>query len=224
MLIPSSLNKDEIDKKKNQVDKLKFILICFISLLSIGRRTIKRDATWWSWQNQSARNPERFHEWCKDQILRVCWNLSYRSDRYCTLVRPVWPIQEQVRSLYRLSEPFAGHVWYWTGLVHQTIWPLKFKLHRTSPAITGYVRLLIQIGQFREFPSESALSPVGVTLLVWPVWWIGLTSRVWQPKRLVFQILYKRPSTPTLGGCCFLTIFIIFWQPLELSPTSLCEI
>jgi hypothetical protein len=31
---------------KNQVDKLKFILICFISLLSIGHRTIKMDATW----------------------------------------------------------------------------------------------------------------------------------------------------------------------------------
>jgi hypothetical protein len=46
MLIPSSLDKDENGTKKNQVDKLKFILICFISLLSIGRRTIKRDATW----------------------------------------------------------------------------------------------------------------------------------------------------------------------------------
>jgi hypothetical protein len=46
ILKPSSLDKDENDRKKNQVDKLKFILICFISLLSIGRRTIKRDATW----------------------------------------------------------------------------------------------------------------------------------------------------------------------------------
>jgi hypothetical protein len=46
MLIPSSLDKDENGTKKNQVDKLKFILICFISLLSIGHRTIKRDATW----------------------------------------------------------------------------------------------------------------------------------------------------------------------------------
>jgi hypothetical protein len=46
MLIPSSLDKDENGIKKNQVDKLKFILICFISLFSICRRTIKRDATW----------------------------------------------------------------------------------------------------------------------------------------------------------------------------------
>jgi hypothetical protein len=46
MLIPSSLDKDENCTKKNQVDKLMFILICFISLLSIGHRTIKRDATW----------------------------------------------------------------------------------------------------------------------------------------------------------------------------------
>jgi hypothetical protein len=46
MLIPSSLDKDENGIKKNQIDKLKFILICFISLFSIGRRIIKRDATW----------------------------------------------------------------------------------------------------------------------------------------------------------------------------------
>jgi hypothetical protein len=46
MLIHSSLDKIENNIKKNQVDKLKFILICFISLLSIGQRTIKRDVTW----------------------------------------------------------------------------------------------------------------------------------------------------------------------------------
>jgi hypothetical protein len=68
-----------------------------------------------------------------------------------------------VRSLYRLPEPFVGHVQYWTILVRQIIWPLEFELHRTSPVITGYVRILTQIYQFKEFPSESALSPVGVT-------------------------------------------------------------
>jgi hypothetical protein len=46
MLIPSSLYKDENNTMKNQVNKLKFILIYFISLLSIGHRTIKRDAIW----------------------------------------------------------------------------------------------------------------------------------------------------------------------------------
>jgi hypothetical protein len=46
MLILSSLDKDENGTKKNQVDKLKFFLICFISLSSIGRHTIKRGATW----------------------------------------------------------------------------------------------------------------------------------------------------------------------------------
>jgi hypothetical protein len=46
MIIPSSIDKDENDTKKNQVNKLKFILICFISLLSIGHRNIKRDAIW----------------------------------------------------------------------------------------------------------------------------------------------------------------------------------
>jgi hypothetical protein len=42
MLIPLSLDKDKNGTKKNQVDKLKFFLICFISLLSIGHHTIKR--------------------------------------------------------------------------------------------------------------------------------------------------------------------------------------
>jgi hypothetical protein len=46
MLIPSNLEKKENSTKKNQVDKLKFIPICFIYLLSIVRCTIKRDATW----------------------------------------------------------------------------------------------------------------------------------------------------------------------------------
>jgi hypothetical protein len=157
----------------------------------------------------------------------VCWNLSYRSDRYWT---PVGPIREQVRStelvrsLYRLPESFIGHVRYWTRLVRQTIWSLEFELHRTSPAITGHVRVIIQICQFREFPSENALSPIGMTTPVWPVWWTDLTGLVWQPQRLVFKILYKRHSTPTLVGGWFLTVFIIFWQPLELSPISLCEI
>jgi hypothetical protein len=125
---------------------------------------------------------------------------------------------------YRLLEPFAEHVWYWTRLVRQTIWSLEFELHRTSSAITGHARVLTQICQFREFTSESALSPVGVTTPVWPVWWTDLTGRVWQPQWLVFHILYKRYSTPTLMGCWFLTVFIIFWQPPEHSPTSLCEI
>jgi hypothetical protein len=48
---PQVLTKMKSGKKKNQVDKLKFILNCFISFLSTGRRTMKRDATWSSWQN-----------------------------------------------------------------------------------------------------------------------------------------------------------------------------
>jgi hypothetical protein len=31
-------------------------LSVFISFLSIGRHTMKRDVTWWSWQNQSTQN------------------------------------------------------------------------------------------------------------------------------------------------------------------------
>jgi hypothetical protein len=47
MLRPSSFDKDEREaKRNNQVDKLKFIPKCFISFLSIGHCTIKRDAIW----------------------------------------------------------------------------------------------------------------------------------------------------------------------------------
>jgi hypothetical protein len=77
MLIPSSLYKDENNTMKNQVNKLKFILIYFISLLSIGHRTIKRDAIWWSWQNQSAQNPLRFHEWCKEIKFQECAKICH---------------------------------------------------------------------------------------------------------------------------------------------------
>jgi hypothetical protein len=49
-------------------------------------------------------------------------------------------------------------------------------------------------------------------------------SRFLTPQRLVFQILYKRVSTSSLMVIWFLAICITFWQPLELSPTSLCEI
>jgi hypothetical protein len=76
-----------------------------------------------------------------NQIPRVCWNLSYRSDRYCTPIRPVGPVLEQVwctglvRSLYRIPETFFGHVQPWTRHVRWTIWPLEFDLHRTCPAI-----------------------------------------------------------------------------------------
>jgi hypothetical protein len=90
MLISSSLDKDENSTKKNQVDKLEFILICFISILSICRRTIKRDVIWCSWQNQSAQNPERFHEWCKETKFQECAEIghtgqigiAHRSDRF----------------------------------------------------------------------------------------------------------------------------------------------
>jgi hypothetical protein len=48
ILRPSSFDKDENTKKKNQIDKLKFILKCFIFFFSICHRTIKRDAIWCS--------------------------------------------------------------------------------------------------------------------------------------------------------------------------------
>jgi hypothetical protein len=116
--------------------------------------------------------------------------LSNRSDRYCTPVRSVHPILEQVqftklvRPLYRIWKIFTGLVRSWTPLVRWTIWPMEFELHQISPAITRHVWVLTQITQFRGFPSESALSQLGVTQLVWSVWW---TRLIWQPQWQVFQ-------------------------------------
>jgi hypothetical protein len=60
LLMPSSLDKDEKRLKEESSWQVQSYSYVFIPLLSIGHRTIKRDATWWSWQNQSAQNPERF--------------------------------------------------------------------------------------------------------------------------------------------------------------------
>jgi hypothetical protein len=142
--------------------------------------------------------------------------MSYLSDRYCTLVRPVEPISKQVwstglvQSLYRVPETITKYVQPWTRQVRQTIWQLEFELHQTSLTYNGHVRVLTKICQFREFPSESALSLFDRSALTSPT--------------ASFLNSYKRHSTPSLVGCWFLTIWITFQQSLELSPTSLCEI
>jgi hypothetical protein len=108
MLIPSSLDKDENDTKKNQVDKLKFIFICFISLLSIGHRTIKRDVTWWSWQNQSAQNPERFHEWCKKTKFQECVEICYTGQTGIEHQSDRLDLSKSKSDPLDLSGPFTG--------------------------------------------------------------------------------------------------------------------
>jgi hypothetical protein len=177
--------------KKNQVGKLKLILICFIYHLSIGHRTIKRDTTRWSWQNQSAQNPERFSRVIREnQILRVCWNISYWSDWYCTPVRSVIPVPEQVRStrlvrfLYRISGVFSGHVWSSTRHIRWMIWPLEFEHHRTCPAL------------LRTCPGPNPnLSSERIFISEWsgPIssHSPGLTGLLWQLQWLVFQIPIK---------------------------------
>ena len=173
--------------KKNQVDSSSLFL-CVLFLLSIGRRTIKRDATWWSWQNQSAQNPERFHEWCKETKFQECaeicptgqTGIAHRSDRL------------------DLSQSKSGH-------------------HRTCPGPNP--NLPIQRVSFRECPEPVGGHPTGLTGMMDRSDRSGLTAQ-----RLVFQKHYKRASTPSLVCCWFLTICITFQQPLELSPSTLCEI
>jgi hypothetical protein len=205
--------------RKNQVDMLKHILMCFIFLLSIGHRIIKGDATWWSWQNQSAQNPERFQEWWEETKFQECaeiyptgqTGIAHQSDRLDLfqnksdppdLSGPFIRFQRCFLDMFGLGPDMSSELYdRWnlnsTGLV----WPF-----------CRNVLVLTQTCHLREFSSVSGLSWFGVTLLVRPVWWTGL---LWQHQRLVFQFPIKG-TPPPLMGCWFLTICITFQQPLEL--------
>jgi hypothetical protein len=106
---------------------------------------------------------------------------------------------------------------------NELFWPLEFDFHQTCRTLFQTCSGFNPICQPREISSMSGLSHFGVTLLVWPVWWTSLTGLLWQLQRLVFLDSYKRHLTLSLMGCWCLTICITFQQPLELSPTTLCE-
>jgi hypothetical protein len=69
MLIPSSLGKDEKRLKEESSWQAQAYSYVFYSSLEYRSPTIKGDVTWWSWQNQSAQNPDRFQEWWKETKL-----------------------------------------------------------------------------------------------------------------------------------------------------------
>jgi hypothetical protein len=126
-----------------------------------------------------------------------------------TPVKPIEPIQVLVRPLVgfqrlwpNMSGPQARHVCpqprhVWPNLIPQRLSP--------GPDISGPKPGSREGGRTCSAPNPDM-------------------SGFLTPERLVFQILYKRLSTPSLVVSWFLTICITFWQPLELSPTSLCEI
>jgi hypothetical protein len=148
-----------------------------------------------------------------NQIPRVYWNLSYWSDRYCTPIRPIGLIIEQVQStrlvqsLYQILEMFLGHVRPWIKHVRWIIWPLEFELHRTCPAL-----LWTCPGPNPNLSSER----VFISELPEPIWShpTGLTGIVDRfaltAPTASFPNSYKRHSTPSLIGCWFLTICITF--------------
>jgi hypothetical protein len=157
----------------------------------------------------------------------VYWVLSYRSDRYCTQVRPIEPTSEQVRStglvrpLYRVLEMFFGYVRSWTRHVRWTIWPLEFELYRTclAPLRTcpdPNPNLPSKGVFFSECPEPVWGYPTGLTIMV--------DQSALTAPTVSFPDSYKRHFTPSLVGYWFLTVWITFQQTLELPPTSLCEI
>jgi hypothetical protein len=183
--------------RKNQVDKFKLILICFIPLLSIGHRTIKRNAIWWSWQNQSAQNPERFQEWCKETKFQECaelcptgqtdWTYPRASPVHHTCPVPL-PGSRATPVHHTCPVPLPGSrdIYQTCPMNNMTvgIWapPDKFSLHRTCSGRNP--NLPIQRVSFRECPK--------------PVWGhrTDLTGLLWQPQRLVFQIPIESASMP----------------------------
>jgi hypothetical protein len=173
--------------RKNQGGKVKPILICFISLLSIGCRTIKWDATWWSWQNQSAQNLERFQEWWQEIKFQECakiyptnqTSIAHRSDQVDLFQNKSGPPD--------LSDPFTRFQRYFldmsgpesdmSGELYDR-WNLNST--RLVRPFSEHVRVLTQTYHLREFSSVSRLSRFGLTLPVWPIWWISLTGLLWQ--------------------------------------------
>jgi hypothetical protein len=157
--------------KKNQVDKLKFILICFTFLLSIGHHTTKRDATWWSWQNQSDQNQYSFHESCKET--KFCHigqtGIEHRSDRLDLSKSLSGPLAGFQRLGSDMSGPQPGHVR--PNLISQRLSP--------GSDISGPKLGSREGGRTCPAPDPDM-------------------SGFLTPQRLVFQILYKRLSTPSL--------------------------
>jgi hypothetical protein len=151
--------------KRNQVIKLKHILMCFIYLLGISHRTIKRDAIWWSWQNQKCSKLREIPRVIKgNQNSKVCWDLSYRSNRFCIPVRSVGPIIEQVRSIglvrfpHRVLERFFGYVWSRSDMSDEHCDRCNLNSIGLVRPFSEYVRVLTQLCYLRKFSSVSGLS------------------------------------------------------------------
>jgi hypothetical protein len=169
--------------------------MCFISLLSIGHRTINRDATWWSWQNQSAQNPEIFQEWCKEIKFQECAEICPTGQTSWTYPR-VSPVQRtcpvplpDFRYVYRTC-PILDQ----TSLVNNLtvgIWaPADFSgPHRTYSGPNP--NLPIQIVSFRECPELVWGHPTDLTSMMDQSDRYGLTAPT-----ASFLDSYKRHSTP----------------------------
>jgi hypothetical protein len=121
MLMPSCLDKDE--KRLKEESSWQAQAYSFMLYLSLEYRSscYKEGCNMVILTKPKCSKPREIPRVMRgNQILRVCWNLSYWSYRYCTPVRPVGPILEQVWPTelvwfhYRIPETFSGHVQSWT--------------------------------------------------------------------------------------------------------------
>jgi hypothetical protein len=142
MLMPSSLDKDEKWLKEESSCQAQTYSYVFYLSLEYSSSYYKEGYNLVILTKLKCSKPREIPRVMRGNLIpRVCWNLSYWLDRYCTPVRPVVPILKQVRttelvrSLYQIPGIFFGHVRSWTRHVRWTIWPLEFEHHQTCPAL-----------------------------------------------------------------------------------------
>jgi hypothetical protein len=169
MLTPSSIQKDEKRLKEESSCQAQVYSHVFYLSLEYRSSYYKEGCYMMILAEPKCSKPREILRVIKrNQISRVCWNLTYRSDRLDLSQSKSGPLD--------LSGPFTRFQRLFSdlsGLRPDMFGNLFDRWNLNSTGIvrpfSRHARVLNQFCQFREFPSESALSMFGVTLPVWPI-------------------------------------------------------